>query len=74
MEVEGSVLTLEGANIEDWFARLRETLDEYRLYGPVQTRGKRGSRRPSLQARPALLGYWDTFQGPSQIRMRLSAC
>ena len=27
-----------------------------------------------MQARPALLGYWDTFQGPSRTRMRLFAC
>ena len=26
------------------------------------------------QARPALLGPWDTFQGPSQTRMRHAAC
>ena len=27
-----------------------------------------------LQARPALLGSWDAFQGPSQTRMRYAAC
>ena len=26
------------------------------------------------QARPALLGSWDTFQGSSQTRMRHAAC
>ena len=28
----------------------------------------------TLQARPALLGSWDAFQGPSQNRMRDAAC
>ena len=28
----------------------------------------------TLQARPAQLGSWDTFQGPSQTRMRYAAC
>ena len=28
----------------------------------------------SEEARPALLGSWDNFQGPSQTRMRHSAC
>ena len=28
----------------------------------------------SKEARPALLGSWDTFQGPSQTRTRYAAC
>ena len=31
-------------------------------------------RDARLQARPALLGSWDTFQGPSQTRMKYAAC
>ena len=28
----------------------------------------------AMQARPALLGSWDTFQGPSRTRIRYAAC
>ena len=55
----------------EWRAR---ALRRYTKSDLPMTTAKYRELAERMEARPALLGSWDTFQGSSQTRMRYAAC